>query len=263
MGEHPETHGGTSKIMLEGTYSPADYLEEPVTLGRSDYTATIKEGRIEVIFHHPEPLPDTVRQAAVHREVAHIFHVHMILTGQSSEMTDLTLKRYYPDGRSDVWVNATGLCIGVSLCKGVTAIEGAHGSVVKNTKAERLSDEQAFRDQYLRHIEDPLLNRLLASFRQAVNDPKDLMTHLYEIRDALRDRFGTIRGAKGALGLTDEEWDELDDITNNRPVEESRHRGRHPVRRPATENERSRVFAVAQRMIRAYLDHLDRSSTAA
>ena len=58
MGEHTEAHSEPPRVTLEGTYTPPDYLEEPVTLERPGYTTTIKEGRIEVVFHDPEPLPD-------------------------------------------------------------------------------------------------------------------------------------------------------------------------------------------------------------
>ena len=142
-------------------------------------------------------------------------------------------------------------------------IKDADGNVIKDTRAERLAEHRAFRDQCLRHAEDPLLQDLLASFRQAVADPADRMTHLYEIRDALNRHFGGEKTARNQLGLTNKEWSDLGRIANKEPIEESRHRGCHPALRPATEDEQSRVLAVTRSMIRAYLDHLDRSSTAA
>ena len=113
----------------------------------------------------------------------------------------------------------------------------ADGNVITDTRAERLADARAFRDQCLRHAEDPLLKGLMASFRRAVADPADRMTHLYEIRDALSRHFGTEKEAKNALGLTNAEWSDLGRIANSEPIEESRHRGAHPALRPATEDE--------------------------
>ena len=261
MGEHIGTHGELPRITLEGTYSPADYLEEAVTLERPDYTATIQEGRIEVIFREPEPLPDADRQAAVHREVAQVFHARMILTGRSSEMTGLTLKRRYPDGRADVWVSAASVIVVASVGAPDIIITDSEGNVVKDTKAERLADERKFQEQCLRHVENPLLKELMASFSRAVADPGDRMTHLYEFRDALSRHFGGEREAKSTLGVTNTEWSDLGRIANREPIQESRHRGSHPALRQATEAEQTRVLEIARRMLRAYLDQLDRTPT--
>jgi hypothetical protein len=81
------------------------------------------------------------------------------------------------------------------------------------------------------------------------------------IRDALNRHFGGEKTARNQLGLTHKGWSDLGRIANKEPIEESRHRGCHPALRPATENEQSRVLAVTRSMIRAYLDHLDCSST--
>jgi len=245
--------------MMEGTYSPADYLEEAVTLQRSDYTARIAGGRIEVAFHEPETLPNADRQTAVSREVGQVFQARMILTCRPWEMTALTLKRRYPDGRSVMWLSVSD-SIGLSDSLDMVATD-SDGNVVTDTKAERLADERDFREQTQRHAEDPLLQGLMASFSRAVADPADRMTHLFEIRDALSRHFKNARQAKDALGLTNTEWSDLGRIANHEPIEESRHRGNHPVLRQATEDEQTRVLEVARRMIRAYVDHLDRRST--
>jgi len=262
METHIESHAGASRVMMEGTYSPADYLEEAVTLDRPDYTALIAGGRIEVTFRELEPLPDADHQAAVSREVGQVFHTRMILTCRPWEMTALTLKRRYPDGSSVRWLSASDT-LGLSDSLDMVATD-SDGNVVADTNAERLADERKFREQTQRHAEDPLLKDLIASFGRAVADPADLMTHLYEIRDALsKRRFRGENEAKKELGLTNSEWKDMGRIADHEPIEESRHRGSHPARRPATKEEQDRVFAVARRMIRAYLDHLDRSSTTA
>lgn len=113
----------------------------------------------------------------------------------------------------------------------------------------------------MRHAEDPLLRGLMASFRRAVTDPVDQMTHLYEIRDALNRHLGGEKEARKVLGLTSTEWSDLGRIANYEPIEESRHRGNHPVLHQATDQEKARVIEIAGRMIRAYLDHLDQAPT--
>jgi hypothetical protein len=247
---------------LEGTYTPANYLEEPVELEGTDCTATITDCRIEVSFHEPELLPDADRQAAVSREVNQVFNTHMILTGRSAEVSALTLKRRRPDGKAESWVSVSvSSCLSeASVCSPDIITTDAGGNVVRDTKAERLADEKAFREQCLRHAEDLLLKELMASFRQAIADPADQMMHFYEIRDALSRHFGGDKEARKVLGLTSKEWSDFGRITNDEPIEQSRHRGNHPVRRPATEEEMARIIDVARRMIRAYIDRLDSTS---
>ena len=110
---------------------------------------------------------------------------------------------------------------------------------------------------------DHMLNR--ANARMTIFE-KDRDYEAFErvlIRDALNRHFGGEKTARNQLGLTHKEWSDLGRIANKEPIEESRHRGCHPALRSATEDEQSRVLAVTRSMIRAYLDHLDRSSTAA
>ena len=145
MGEHTEPHSDLPQVVLEGAYSPTDYLEEPVTLERPGYTTTIKEGRIEVAFHDPEPLPDFNLQNAISREVSQVFQAQMILTAKPWEMTGLTLKRRYPDGTADVWVNASSVLAVASVGGISVVIKDADGNVIKDTRAERLTEHRAFR----------------------------------------------------------------------------------------------------------------------
>jgi len=101
----------------------------------------------------------------------------------------------------------------------------------------------------------------MARFSRAIADPGDRLTHLYEIRDALSRHFGGEKEMRKALRLTDAEWSDLGRIANHEPIQESRHRGKHPALRPATEEERIRVIEITRRMLRVYLDHLDRTPT--
>ena len=254
-------HSGSPRFTLEGAYTPPDYLEEPVILDRPGYTAKIAEGHIEVTFRDPEPLPSADCQAVVDRDLPQVFMAHMILTCQPWEMTELRLLRRYPDGRRDIWLSAASGFYFVSGSPADFIHRDAEGNIIRDTKAERLADDRGFREQCLRHVENPMIQGLMASFGRAVVDPADRMTHMYEIRDALSRHLGGKKEARRALGLTSAEWSDLGRIANDEPIKESRHRGNHPVLRQATEDERTRVIEVARHMIRAYLDHLDRTLT--
>jgi hypothetical protein len=118
--------------------------------------------------------------------------------------------------------------------------------------------EKQLREGFLRHDEDPLLARLRESYLRAVEDRADLLTHLYEIRDALGKHFGGDKQAKRSLRISDREWSKLGKIANHEPVLESRHRGSHfDGLRPATPDEVDQSLTIALEMIQKYLDHLE------
>lgn len=257
MGNLTAENGDNSCLTLEGTYTPSGYLEEPVTLDRPDYMAKLADGCVVVTFRAADSSPSDELQAALDRDLRQVFTACMILTCQPWEMAELRLHRRYPDGRKDVSLSAASGAYFISGSPADFSIHDAAGSVIKDTKAERLADHRAFREQCSRHAEDSLLQGLMASFSRAVADRADRMTHLYEIREALSRDLGGEKEARQVLGVTNAEWSDLGRIANHEPIEDSRHRGNHPVLRQATDEETARVIDVARRMIRAYLNHLD------
>lgn len=248
------------RVTLEGTYKPSNYFEEPVILERTGFVAKIDDGRIEVDFRDLGPLPTSIRQVEVSREVDLIFNARAILFENSAEVSALTMKCYYSDGTRDIYGSViVMMCFG-SMKPTDFVLTNDQGKVVKDTKAERIADENSFRDQCLRHANDVVANSLLKSFRHALTDPANMMTHLYEIRDALSRYLAGDRGAKKTLGLSSADWSRFGQITNKEPIQESRHRGDHAELRPVTEQERAQAHDFARRMLRSYLDHLDRES---
>jgi len=79
------------------------------------------------------------------------------------------------------------------------------------------------------------------------------MVHLYEIRDALKKHYGSETAARRQLNITKTQWQRLGEIANDRPVEQSRHRGTHVVgSRPATSAELDVARGAARRLIEAF-----------
>src|SRR5262245_18724200 len=93
-----------------------------------------------------------------------------------------------------------------------------------------------------------LLRNLLQSYSRAVSDPSNELVHLYEIRDALSKHFGEEELARKALGIPNTEWKRLGALANAEPLEQGRHRGRHPDgRRSATQAELHDARQIARR----------------
>ncbi|WP_088956947.1 hypothetical protein [Variovorax sp. HW608] len=99
---------------------------------------------------------------------------------------------------------------------------------------------------------------MLASYDAAVADPSDEMTHLYEIEDAMKLRFGNPDKAVAALGFSKAEWDRLHKLCNEAPINQSRHRGaRTPPLRDAMPEELEEARSIARRIIDGYLTWLE------
>jgi hypothetical protein len=245
------------KLTLDGIYTPSDFFEEPVSLEREGYTAKLLDGKAEVTLKRTDPLPTTAEQETINQEIEKIFQIRGVVSGQSYTWTGLNLKRHYPDGRRDIWVSAKSALVIVQAKPIDCMLTGKDGTILRDTKAERLARDKAFLDRCLTHAGDTLLNKLIASFNQAVEDKENMFLHLYEIREALGEHFGGEKKAIEELGVSSSQWSVFGRITNKEPVRESRHRGKYTELRPATEEERDQANAFARTLIEKYLDYCD------
>src|SRR5271166_1154607 len=158
MDTHTKCGAGPSKVTMEGTYSPADYFEDDVVLDRRTHRTIISDGRIEVTLHEFEPLPDPDCQSQVSRELLQVFQAQAILTGVPFEVTGLTLKRRFPDGTAEISVSASSsFTLSDSVNGPDLVLTDRHGNLIRDTKAERIDDARAFREQIQRHGENLLL----------------------------------------------------------------------------------------------------------
>lgn len=258
MGSEAEQSNEGVRLTLEGKYTPKGYFEEPVTVERERYRVGIDDGEIVATIDDPDPTVGERLRDEIDRLLVQVFDAQQVMTGRSHELGRLHMRRHYPDGRKDVWVSVeSALTVTASVNAPDIQVTDSEGNIVRDTKAERLDEQRRFRDQCLRHAEDPVLCKLLGSFKHAIDERANTLVHLYEIRDALKDRFGGEQRARAELQITKDNWSYLGRIANDEPIQEGRHRGLHAELRPATEEELSRCRSIAQAMIRAYLDHLD------
>lgn len=137
MDTPPIAPGGGTRLTLEGSYTPPNYLEEPVAFERPDYSIKVGDGCIEVAFRDPDSPPSADRQAAVERDLHQVFTARLILTGQPWEMSELRLHRRYPDGRKDVWLSVSSGFVVLTGSPADFIHRDAEGNVIRDTRAER------------------------------------------------------------------------------------------------------------------------------
>jgi hypothetical protein len=103
---------------------------------------------------------------------------------------------------------------------------------------------------------------MLSFYKNAINDPDNELVHLFDVWEALAERFGGQRDAQIALGINKSECSKLGRLANNEPIFQGRHRGKKVGElRQATETELEEARGVARKMIKAYLHYLESQNT--
>jgi hypothetical protein len=93
------------------------------------------------------------------------------------------------------------------------------------------------------------LRTLVDSYRRASEDRENELVHLYEIKDALKAHFGSLRRAEQGFADAAKHLDTLGRLSNGAFLE-GRHRGAHPGQlRHATAEERADARTAAVELI--------------
>lgn len=137
-------------------------------------------------------------------------------------------------------------------------VKDESGAVLTDSRAERIARDQAYMTMLASKANNSeVLRKALASYEAAVCDPDNEFIHLYEIADAIGKHFGGQHKAEKTLGIDHQEWSWFGDLTNNQPLRQSRHRGKHPeARRSATSDELNEARRVAKLLIDRFGDSL-------
>jgi hypothetical protein len=133
-------------------------------------------------------------------------------------------------------------------------ITDAAGRVRTDTKAERVASQAAFVQKIARKVgRSAVLAKIVESYCQAIADSRNELIHLYEVRDAIAEYYGSESEAQRQLSLTKKDWEVLGVLANTRPLTGGRHRGRHltGTREPTVE-EQEAARKSAKKMIEAF-----------
>ena len=98
---------------------------------------------------------------------------------------------------------------------------------------------------------------MLESHAGSIATPGEELAYLYEIWDALMEKFEGGKKAQSVLNIPQEDLNTFNDITCERPLRQGRHRGRNDTLRDATAGELDEARRIAQDLIKKYIDLLD------
>lgn len=250
-------------VILEWTYTPAGYFEEPIRVVRDHYVMTMDNGKAEarinaVVFDQRPSLREELHHALNDR-----FLGAQLISHHTYTLSKPTMVRLHPDGRRDIFIQLESAQIKLSAGSVDVRITDQEGNVVSDTRQERIERKKTIADLVETYrAKDFLLASLLRSHSVAVTDPDNELVHLYEIRDALAKKFGSKDAACSTLEINTGQWNRLGYIANNEPLRQGRHRGKSGAAlRDATEGELIEARTIARAMVEAYLRYLDSAST--
>lgn len=240
----------SDKTILEWRYEPPTYFEAPVSRRSRDYDLAISDGVAMATLCCPkDPVPEPLRQeieSRIHNELL----ARQLLIHQKYTLHIPTIRQERSDGSSGVTVMMQGVACIAAVGTVDIVVKDAQGRITKDTKAERIAEHhkfiEAIADPAQKH---PPVRRLLLSYRAAVEDPNDEFVHLEEIREALKNHYGSVKKATRQLGVSDTKWRRFGNLTNG-PYLQGRHRGLHNTKcRPATLEELKEARCIASELI--------------
>ena len=246
-------------VQLEWKYSPRTYLEESILINFDGGSLEISDGIAfasidSEVFHATPWIQNDLTKRIESRLHAVQMMAHKDFALSKPVRTDIR-----EDGKKNYFLQVDSGRFVVSCGTVDLAVFDKDGKLVADSKRERLDEQNALADLIDRHrASDAVLDEMLKSYRQSVKDSDDELVHLYEIRDILSCRFGSKTCAIRALGVRKDEWDQLGQLANVKPLKQGRHRGRFVGSlRDAELAELKIARKSAVRLIKKYLDFLE------
>ena len=246
-------------VILEWSFSPPDYFEEPITISRQDYSLAIESGKAKATMSTDVFDADPSLRGRLDEALTDRMHGIQLITHKPFELSKSVVIRVRPDGGRDISVELVGGQLTLTGGLVDVRVTDKNGNVIRDTKQERLDRKRSLAELVSRYRKgDALLTSLLNSYDASTRDPNNELVHLYEIRDSLVDRFNGESAVRTALGVASADWSRFGQLCNNEPLMQGRHRGKSIGNlRDATEAELTEARRIARIMIEAYLRYRD------
>lgn len=238
---------------LEWTYEPTDFFEVPYRCSNSEYDLLVEDGHATATLRAAQNPINKQLQHSIEIRLSTIFAVRQLQVHRKSVLRGPRV-RQHAAGRQNVIIEVGAADLVTVGTHADIILRDTLGNIVRDTRAERIAENTATLDSLAPKIEQsPTLQNCIASYSQSVNDPDNELVHLYEVRDALSKHYGGEERAWVALGITQPEWKRVGVLANAEPLEQGRHRGKHPTgRRAATIAELEEARGIVRRWIIAF-----------
>lgn len=242
------------RTVLEWVYDPADLFEAPYQRQDGDFALLVDAGRaVATLRVSQDPVSPDVEK----RVSAAIKHVFLVRQLQIRRMYSLDSPTTYQHAESRINIVFRVKGVGTGCAAGhahLIATDAAGNTVERDTRAERIAADHSMLDSFApKLVGSATLHSMCESYARSIADPHNALVHLFEIGDALSGHYGGEQSARGALGISKTEWQRLGILANVEPLEQGRHRGKHPAgRRAATASELQEARQLTHSWIMAF-----------
>jgi hypothetical protein len=240
------------KTELHWSYVPEDYFEESEEFHLHSGVFAVEGGSAVLTLRSPI-WPTSADDLLVgEREVRAVFFARQLVVHRTFELGGVRPVHYDEDGTRHLRaITGTGH---VEIKGFAIDARTSSGEAVVDSKRDRQESERAFVSSLAPKIAySAILMRMAASFGNAMADPDNELHHLYEIRDAAVDAFGSRKQVEDKLRLSKHDFEVLGTLANVERLTQGRHRGRG-VDRDATETELQDARRVARLIIERYAE---------
>jgi hypothetical protein len=254
-------------VVLEWTYSPPNYFEEPICITHEKYVMTIDSGKVAARIKPENYNKEYKMDDVLHDALNERFLVKQLFTHARYELSKALMYLLHSDGHKDIHLY-TVICAHSHINPVDLIIKDKDGNIISDSRWERKEKEKNLLELEERNLlelfekyrsKDPLIDSLFNSYAKAVSDPHNELIYLYEIRDALKNKFRNEAEARTALGISFNKWRRLRILANTEPLKQGRHRGMNlDVLRDATVEELEEARLVARKLIGGYLEYLEK-----
>jgi hypothetical protein len=245
-------------VEIQWVYTPADFFDGKIERDCEGYSVEIEGGRavtrMSAAFYKPGP----DFRPALTEELRNYFRVWQLDRPIAFEIHDGGVNRLCPDGRINSTLAAHS-CSQEQVSDNVDLVQmDRTGAIVRDAgREERFDALKKLAEFRLRHASDPTTLRMLKSQADSIAKPEEALFCLYEIWDALMEKYKGRKNAQRVLNIPQEQLDTFNNLTCKRQLRQSRHRGRFNNLRDATAEELVEARRIAQLMVEGYWKYLD------
>lgn len=249
------------QVLLEWQFSPPDFFEEEIVIVGAMYRLTVGNGvaRCEVASDSLDANPEI--RNVIHENLLDRFFGAQLVSHKPFNLSESSLTRVNADSSKTHFVEVADTAFAISGAADVQ-VKDANGKIISDTRQERIDAKKRLADEISTfRRKDAALTAMIDSYNQSVRDPNNELVHLYEVRDAVVQRFGNESNALRAVEMSKKRWSRLGALSNNEPLRQGRHRGKDlGALRDATEAELAEARQIARDLIEAYLRFLRSAS---
>ena len=243
-------------VEIQWVYTPADFFDGKIERDCGDYTVEIEDGHATAHMSAAFYKPGRDFQHALAEELRSYFYLWQLDRRRVFEIRGPSVRRIHPDGTRDITIVLDSV-VCTSEVGTPNLISTDADGVVHDARRERFEAMKQLAEVRLRRASDPTAHRMLESHAGSIATPGEELVYLYEIWDALKEKFRGRGNPLSVLDISPETKTKFDELTCDLPLRQGRHRGRFDTLRDATAGELDEARRIARDMMERYWRYLD------